>query len=240
LVEFTREVLETTDGAPVVVTNPVKALSATRSWAKTKHREDYLKPSQMKPWLAAVLRYPNTSVSDWLLFCLLTGCRRNEATRLTWNCVDFANGLVTFMSTKNGKNHTIPASREALEMLYRRRLGATTNPYVFTGMSGGKLSDWCKAYLDIGASAGVEFTVHGLRRTWATVADSIDIPKTAIAHLLNHSSRSITDAYIQPSPERLRKHTQAVTNEVIRLAEAENALLTRKEGECYSLITCQS
>lgn len=233
LVEFAKETLDTADGAPLLTANCVKVLSATRLWPKAASRTDYLKPSEMKPWLTAVLRYPNQSTSDWLLFVLLTGCRRNEGTRLLWQDVNFQDALVTFRSTKNGRHHAIPVSSVLLHMLKRRWLGAGTNPYVFTGLAGGKLSDWSKAYLDVNKDAGVSVTVHGLRRTYATIADSLDIPKSAIAQLLNHSPRSVTDTYIQPSHERLRRHTEAITQEIMRLAEAPQLTpLTEEATPC--------
>jgi integrase len=53
--------------------------------------------------------------------------------------------------------------------------------------------------------SGVEFTLHDLRRTFITLAESLDIPAYALKRLLNHrDSNDITAGYIVSDWERLR------------------------------------
>lgn len=63
------------------------------------------------------------------------------------------------------------------------------------------------------ATSGVSFTVHDLRRTFITIAESIDIPAYALKHLLNHKMNSdITAGYIITDVERLRKPMQQISD----------------------------
>lgn len=224
LLEFAKEALEV-EGEPLVSTNAAKVLSITRCWTRQNRRTDYIKPSEMKDWLKAALRYPNRNIGEFALFLLLTGCRLNEATKLRWEDVDLDEALVTFRQTKNNTDFTAPVSDFLHAVLLRRQATATSN-YVFPGDSpSGSISPWCKANKQLGRESGVPFTFHSLRRTFATTGDTIGLPLQTIAALLNHrSGRTVTSGYIQRSPEVLRPATQAITDAILRQAEAMDVI----------------
>ena len=59
---------------------------------------------------------------------------------------------------------------------------------------------------------GIHFTIHDLRRTFATVAESLDVPYYAMKRLLNHRTQGdVTAGYIQISVERLRQPMQRIS-----------------------------
>jgi len=59
----------------------------------------------------------------------------------------------------------------------------------------------------------VKFTLHDLRRTFTTVAESLDISAYALKRLLNHKIKNdVTFDYIIKDVERLRKPMQQITN----------------------------
>ncbi|HAU0884427.1 TPA: integrase, partial [Legionella pneumophila] len=73
--------------------------------------------------------------------------------------------------------------------------------------------------------SGVSFTVHDLRRTFATTAESLDLPAYALKRLLNHKmNNDVTAGYIMRDVERLRKPMQRITDFLIRqmLGSVEN------------------
>ena len=57
---------------------------------------------------------------DIVLLALNTGARRSELEGLRWGEVDLKEDMVTFRKTKNGKDRTIPLSKEASEVLKAR------------------------------------------------------------------------------------------------------------------------
>lgn len=66
------------------------------------------------------------------------------------------------------------------------------------------------------ASSGVSFTVHDLRRTFITVAESLDIPAYALKRLLNHKMMNdVTAGYIMLDIERLRAPMQMITDHLL-------------------------
>src|SRR3990167_5173888 len=65
--------------------------------------------------------------------------------------------------------------------------------------------------------SGVQFTLHDLRRTFATIADSLDLPAYALKRLLNHKmNNDVTAGYIMKDVERLRKPIQIITNFLVK------------------------
>ncbi len=61
--------------------------------------------------------------------------------------------------------------------------------------------------------SGVHFTVHDLRRTFITVAESLDISAYALKRLLNHKmNNDVTAGYIIKDAERLREPMQKISD----------------------------
>lgn len=66
-------------------------------------------------------------------------------------------------------------------------------------------------------NSGVHFTVHDLRRTFITIAESLDIPAYALKRLMNHKmSNDVTAGYIIVDVERLRKPMQLITDYILK------------------------
>ena len=75
------------------------------------------------------------------------------------------------------------------------------------------------AAVAFGLGPRVAFTVHDLRRTFITIAESLDIPAYALKRLLNHATGAdVTAGYIVASTERLREPMQKITDYVLKAA----------------------
>ncbi len=75
------------------------------------------------------------------------------------------------------------------------------------------------ARLKVTDASGVTFTPHDLRRTFITIAESLDIPAYALKRLLNHTSGAdVTAGYIVASTERLREPMQKITDFMLKSA----------------------
>ena len=156
---------------------------------------------------------------DYLLLLILTGLRRQEAAALTWDCVDLKAKTLTVTDTKNREDHTLPLSDFLLAMLERRGSNAA-GKFVFPGEGRtGHMVEPRKAILRVCEASGVQFRPHDLRRTFATIAESLDIPAYALKRLLNHKmSGDVTAGYIVAGVERLRKPMQQVTDYILKCA----------------------
>jgi len=124
-------------------------------------------------------------VSNVVRLLLLTGQRRNEIGKLTWDEIDLARNVIVLppARTKNGQEHCVPLSRQALTIIERqiRRSG-----FVFGERGYGNWTDG-KARLDrhLGIAA---WTLHDLRRTAATGMAELGVMPHIIEAVLNHVS----------------------------------------------------
>lgn len=119
--------------------------------------------------------------------------------------------------TKNRQDHTLPLSDFLFDLLQRRKPDAV-NEYVFPGANGiGRITEQRKQMVKVTDESGVNFTIHDLRRTFITVAESLDISAYALKSLLNHRmSNDVTAGYIIINPERLRAPMQKITDHLLK------------------------
>jgi integrase len=150
--------------------------------------------------------------ADYILFLLLTGLRKNEAATLTWENVDLDEGTIYIPDTKNKEPLTLPIS-DVLIGILNYRLRFKTNEYVFSSRKAQYLAYPEKAIKYLTETSGIKFTFHDLRRTFITVAESLDISAYAIKRLVNHKNGSdVTEGYIIANHDRLRAPMQRITD----------------------------
>lgn len=211
VLNFAAEEYRDASGKPVIEENAVRRAFRRRDWFRVERRETFINPHEIKPWVQAVLALDNPEARDYFILVLLTGLRRNEALGVLWADVSFRGKTLTVRDTKNGMAHTLPLSDYLLEMLERRK-SAALGDFVFEGPLG-RLSNLRYAMDRIQKESSVTFCVHDLRRTFATVADSLDVPAYAVKGLLNHKGgNDVTAGYVRVTTERLRVPMQKITN----------------------------
>lgn len=200
--------------------NPVTVLSSRKrkAWYKVDRRRTLIKNSDLPAWSKAVESLGNPITRDFLLFLIYTGLRRNEAAGLRWDQVDFQEGCFTIPDTKNGEPHTLPLSDYLINLLMKRKAEAwSDNPYVFpSNGKAGYLQEPKRAIDAVTVATGITFTCHDLRRTFATIAESLDLSGYTVKALLNHKQQvgDVTGGYIILNVDRLREPMQKITNAI--------------------------
>lgn len=202
--------------------NPVNVLSETKAWAKIDRRQTIIKSHELADWYRAVQGLSNTTIRDYLLLLIFTGLRREEAARLRWQNIDFAGRTLTATETKNRKPHTLPLPDFLHAMLAARR-DSIKGEFVFPGDGArGHLASPKKSKAKVIEATGVSFTLHDLRRTFTTIAESLDLPGYALKRMLNHADGSdVTAGYIVANVERLREPMQKVADYLMRAMKIE-------------------
>ena len=72
--------------------------------------------------------------------------------------------------------------------------------------------------------AGVHFTLHDLRRTYATTAEDLDISGLTVKRLLNHKTDAdVTAGYQIPNLKRLRSVSDRIVREMLKRSGRLNA-----------------
>lgn len=209
---------EDSQGHSLITENPVKRLSQTRAWYRVDRRETCIKSHELKAWFAGIMALPNETLRDYLLLVILTGLRREEAAKLKWEDVDLVGKTLTIRDPKNHQDHTLPLTDFILELLTKRKF-ASSIEYVFPSESAtGHIVEPRKQMERVTKMSGIQFTVHDLRRTFITIAESFDIPAYVLKRLLNHKTNTdVTAGYIVLDIERLREPMQKITDYILKV-----------------------
>lgn len=234
LLNFAKHTYEDGNGRAVLPDNPVEVLNHTRAWYKIDRRRTVIKAYQLPDWYRAVqnLKSPGKRISsgviaDFLVFVLFTGLRFSEAAELKWADVDLRDKTLTIPDPKNREPFTLPLS-SIVEAILLERHKLAQNEYVFPNRDGdGHLVEPRKQIIHVRNESGIYFTVHDLRRTYITIAESLEISPYALKRLLNHKmTNDVTAGYIISDAERLREPTQRIADFIVEATCANNDYVT--------------
>jgi len=148
----------------------------------------------------------------YFLMVLLTGARRENVATMRWEEIDLESALWTVPAekSKNGRPIEIPLVDEAVEILRgRRSLDAW---WVFpSSQNMGRpvrgVDDWANDLRRRMRERGVEkhFTIHDLRRTFASRLAAAGASLPVIAKALGHRGLSCVHVYARASTETVRE-----------------------------------
>ena len=159
---------------------------------------------------------------DYIKFLLFTGMRRDkEAASLTWEpMIDFPNRVIRVpaSNTKNAEPLHLPMTSFVRDLLVARRALGDSH-WVFPAGRQGHIGDPTPHFKAIAKACGVRVSAHDLRRTYITVAESIDMSPWALKALVDHTlgGTDTTGGYIQMTVARLREPAQKVCDRLLEL-----------------------
>jgi integrase len=210
------EALKTSQPMPI---NPVSVLTvlSQRSKAKT-NIDEYIKDEELGRWILAVKQLENKTATDYLLFVLLTGMRRTEASYLTWDKIDLSNGVLCLPKeqTKNGVPLRLPLSSYLIQML-RERKHASQNEYVFPSRynNRGNFISPERSINQVRRVSGIFFKMHMIRRTFINLASHPDVgaDEMTLKALVNHVAGDVTYRhYLTVHTDRIRPVMQKISD----------------------------
>ncbi len=221
ILNFAAARYEDSKGQFLIIENPVRRLSQVRAWYKVKRRDDCIRPNDLPVFFEALDKLESEIMRDFFLVLLFTGLRREEAASLKWSQVDFKNKTLTILDTKNDEKLELPLSYYLEDLLKRRYELFNVNGFVFPG--GGKtgyIREPKRAIDKIRKELGAYITVHGLRRTFIMIAESLDISHYALKRLINHKMSGDVTAqhYLVHNVERLREPMRQITDFILQKA----------------------
>lgn len=194
--------------------NPVSVLTKTRGWFRVQRKNTLIRPHELGAWLKAVEEL-ESDWGDYFLFLLLSGLRKEEALGLAWADVDFRGRTFIVRDTKNHSDHELPISTGLMRILARRRLSTgpgSSHERVFVNSRGQEMSNYRKALDAIAKTSGVRVSPHDLRRTFASIAEGLDISGYSLKRLLNHTTGDVTQGYVILNMERLRELMERISS----------------------------
>ena len=186
-----------------VISNAASSKTAKESLGKAKVKNDVLQREQLPAWFAAVRQIGNPVIAAYLQALLLTGSRRNELAALRWEEVDFQWNSLTIRDKVEGLRviPLTPFVASLLAALPRRSEWVFSSPTAASG----RLTDPSTAHGKACAVAGLNMTLHGLRRSFATLAEWVEMPSGIAAQIQGHAPQGVREQnYIRRPLDLLR------------------------------------
>lgn len=170
-------------------------------FTKKKAKTDCLQREQLPAWFGAVRKIENPVISAYLQTLLITGARREELAALKWENVNFKWGSI-FLHNKGEEDNTkliplTPYVSFLLAALPRR------NEYVFSSprAEAGYIREPRKKHNEAIESAAIErLTLHGLRRSFGTLAEWVEAPAGVIAQIMGHAPSATAEKHYKQRP----------------------------------------
>jgi integrase len=170
-----------------------------------------------------------------LKMLLITGQRLGETSRMKWADVHNNVWIIPISEQKTGKktkkNHKVPLSASALEVLENMKPINGTSEYIFASQRDKKktLSHFKNAIDRIRKQTKInDFRIHDLRHIVATEMIKMDVPFTTVGRVLNHKAlageNTITARYV--NTDLSKQKTIALNswaNELNRIVTGEGA-----------------
>jgi len=124
--------------------------------------------------------------------------------------------------------------RQAIDSRVALAESRLASPYVFPGEGKtGHIVSPKRALAEIFAATGIKFSCHDLRRTFATIAESLDLSKYTLKDLLNHKRQDddVTGGYIIMELERLRSPMQKITDAIQERVKRQHGKVIQMKAE---------
>jgi integrase len=233
------------EGMFLFTENPVKILSHKKQWNHVPRKQTRIRPTELKRYLDALNEVRNNpeydrftrSVCDAVEFALFTGLRKQEVLDIEWRRVNLKDGYFWIDETKNGDPLELPITDTLRKILIRCWSERDESArYVFVSkISGTPIKEpkyvlekiKCATKQDNESELVAHW--HDLRRTYATLAESIGVGGYTLKRLLNHRTRrtnDVTAGYVILSADELQEPAKRVEQSILEHA----GLADKKQG----------
>jgi integrase len=186
---------------------------------KNTKENDALQKEQLAAWFKRVRAITNPAISAYLQGLLLTGARRTEWQLLKWSDVDFNGKKMTLRDKVDGQR-TIPLTPYLASLI-----GALPRSKAFVFSSAGSKKGYVigvsKPHAKAVSEAGLpHVSLHGLRRSFATLSEWLEIPVGVVAQIQGHKPSAIAEKHYKRRPiDLLRMHHEKLEGWMLRQAK---------------------
>jgi integrase len=211
----------------MIESNATSILSKARLWHKNNRKDRVIPSNQLQTWHEAVEALSNQRAKVYLFMALYMGFRSNELLTLEWSQVDMRTKIIKLYDTKNGTNHSLPIPKPLLPHIKSLKDQTGKYKWVFAGDKPDRpMAIPAKPIKLITKASGVDFSPHDCRRTFATIAEAVNLPMSMIKRLMNHvTTNDVTGGYIVTEEETLRIAINKVADYIqVRVINQNNVI----------------
>lgn len=188
---------------------------------KAQSKDDCLQREQLQSWFESVRKIENPTQAAYLQCLLLTGARRNELSGIKWDDVDFRWLSIVIRDKVEGER-TIPLTPYVASLMLElrclnntppnvlklRRLAAQgeewqPSPWVFSSAAAkdGRIQEPRIAHNKALVAAGLpNLSIHGLRRSFGTLCEWVEMPAGISAQIMGHKPSAIAEKHYRRRP----------------------------------------
>jgi len=189
-------------------------------------------PEKLGSWWREAAIAPSRVAADYYRFQLLTGCRGIEIhghkkhgyPAIKVGDLDVQGGNIVLRDTKNRSDHKLLLSRQALEIARKNAAKRKPEEPLFPIVDARKTLAW------INSKAGTSVQGHGLRATFASVAEEL-VSGAVLKKMMNHAAGADVTLghYVGKSEAQLRAGWQVVADFIEATAAPTYAASARQQ-----------
>jgi integrase len=210
--------------------NPAKTKKSRETLGAPNAKKDVLQKDQLKAWFGAVGQLPNPIVSAYLRALLLTGARPGELLNLQWENVNTKWKGLEFRDKVEGEriipltpyvesllaglprtnNWVFTSDRPKPKPLRPKKPKADQKPKKPRGI--GRIAVPQKAHALACKTAAIDgLTLHGLRRSFSSLTEWLEIPSGVVAQIMGHKPSATAEKHYKVRPlDLLRMHHERI------------------------------
>jgi integrase len=222
---------------------------ARRELPKRTAKADCLQREQLRPWFEQVRQLANPVHRVYLQCLLLTGARREEMAALRWKDVDFRWNSLHIADKIEANGRPIPLTPYVAQLLRELKRSNVRplklppgekwepSPWVFASSraKSGRMQEPRIAHQRALTAAGLPpLTLHGLRRSFGTLAEWVECPVGIAAQIMGHKPSATAEKHYRQRPIDLLRlwHTRI---EQWMLAEAGVEFVPEQSAQAPAL-----
>jgi integrase len=210
-------------------TNPAKTKKSREALGEPNAKKDVLQREQLEAWFEAVSKIGKPAVAAYIRILLLTGARPGELLNLQWSDVNEQWKSIAIRDKVEGERLVplTPYVAHLLAGLPRRNEWVFTIPRTAKPRSvaekpqavidspkaaGVRMANPQKAHALACKAAGIEgLTFHGLRRSFASLTEWLEVPAGVVAQIMGHKPSATAEKHYKVRPlELLRMHHERI------------------------------
>jgi integrase len=197
--------------------NPAKSKKAREVLGRAGVKQDALLREQLPAWFEAVQNIANPAAAAYLQVLLLTGARPGEVLALRWEDVNAKWKGLTIRDKVEGERviPLTPYVSRLLHALPRRKFDdGKQNPWLFSSAAAadGRLTIPRNFHSGACKVAAIEgLTLHGLRRSFKSLTEWLEIPAGVVAQIMGHKPSATAEKHYTIRPlDLLRVHHKRI------------------------------